>query len=391
MSLEQVIDFFNLGDIPSDKLSEATYFACLKILSESIGKLPLKLMRANSDGGIVKASEHYLYNVVKDHPNPFMSASSFWAAVEYNRNHYGKAYILIKNPFKKNTSLWILPPNQVEIWYDNRKLLSDTPTMWYIYSDTKTGNKYKFSHDEIIHLKSSSSYDGVTSYSVAETLVSTVESAQKAEKLMGRMYDNGFIAKAAVQYTGNLNETGAKEFAKMMTSYARGEYKGGEMFIPIPIGAEIKPLNINFADAQFIEIKKYTALQIASAFGIKPNQINDYEKSSYASAEAQQLAFYVDTLLYILKQYEEELTYKLLSDAEREKGYFFKFNVAVILRADLKTQMESLTAAVAGGVMSPDEARAWLDMAAKGCNDLICNGNMIKVSQAGVAYSKGGE
>lgn len=52
-------------------------------------------------------------------------------------------------------------------------------------------------------------------------------------------------------------------------------------------------------------MKKYSALQIASAFGIKPNQIGDYEKSSYASSEAQQLSFYVDTMLYILKQYEE--------------------------------------------------------------------------------------
>ena len=48
-------------------------------------------------------------------------------------------------------------------------------------------------------------------------------------------------------------------------------------------------------------------MQIASAFGIKPVQINDYSKSSYASSENQNLAFLVDTLLFILKQYEEEL------------------------------------------------------------------------------------
>ena len=45
------------------------------------------------------------------------------------------------------------------------------------------------------------------------------------------------------------------------------------------------------------------------------------KKSSYASAEAQQLSFYVDTLLYILKQYEEELNYKLLSREEIDNGY----------------------------------------------------------------------
>lgn len=387
MTLEQIIDFFNLGGVPKDKLSEATYFACLKILSESIGKLPLKLMQHTADGGVVKASKHYLYNLVKDHPNPFMTSTSFWGAVEYNRNHYGNAYVLIKKPFSSNTSLWILPSEKIEIWYDDKKLLSDVPKLWYIYTDDKTGGKYKYSHEQIMHFKSSTTFDGITALSVAETLVTTVEGAQKAEKLLGKMYENGFVARAAVQYTGNLNEANAAEFAKIMTKFARGEHTGAEAFIPIPLGAEIKPLNINFTDAQFLEIKKYTALQIAAAFGIKPNQINDFEKSSYASAEAQQLAFYVDTLLYILKQYEEELTYKLLSDEERASGLYFKFNVSVILRADLKTQMESLTSAVAGGLMTPDEARAMLDLQSKGCNDLICNGNMIKVSQAGMAYN----
>ena len=66
--------------------------------------------------------------------------------------------------------------------------------------------------------------------------------------------------------------------------------------------------------------------KIAAAFGIKPNQINDYEKSSYANSEMQQLSFYVDTELFILKQYEEELNYKLLTDSEIKEGYFFKFN-----------------------------------------------------------------
>ena len=49
-------------------------------------------------------------------------------------------------------------------------------------------------------------------------------------------------------------------------------------------------------------------------------------KSSYANSEMQQLSFYVDTELFILKQYEEELNYKLLTESEIKEGYFFKFN-----------------------------------------------------------------
>ena len=142
-----------------------------------------------------------------------------------------------------------------------------------------------------------------------------------------------------------------------------------------------------------MELKKYSALQIAAAFGIKPNQINDYEKSSYASSEAQQLAFYVDTLLYIIKQYEEEICNKLLSDEEIANGYYAKFNISVILRADSEKQTQSLKEAVQGSLRTPNEARAMLDLPARPGGDvLLCNGSMMPVQMAGQQYSReGGE
>ena len=151
-----------------------------------------------------------------------------------------------------------------------------------------------------------------------------------------------------------------KHFVAGIENYAKGNLsdKGIENIIPIPLGTTLTPLNVKFADNQFIEVKQYTSLQISSAFGIKPYQIGDYTKSSYASAEAQQLSFYVDTLLYIIKQYEEELTYKLLTPEEIDHGLHFKFNVAVILRADLRTQIETLSTAVNSFIYTPNEARA---------------------------------
>lgn len=62
-------------------------------------------------------------------------------------------------------------------------------------------------------------------------------------------------------------------------------------------------------------------MQIAAAFGVKPNQINDYSKSSYANSELQQLSFYVDTELFVIKQYEEEINYKMLTDEEQDDGF----------------------------------------------------------------------
>lgn len=162
--------------------------------------------------------------------------------------------------------------------------------------------------------------------------------------------------------------------------------------MPIPAGMRVQPLDIKLTDAQFLEIRRYTALQIAGAFGVKPDMINDYSKSSYNSSEAQQLSFYVDTLQFILKQYEDEINYKLLLNREIQDGYFFKFNEKVLLRTDSSTQAEMLAKLVNNGIYTPNEARRKLDLNGVEHGDrLMMNGNYIPIEQVGQQYKKGGD
>ena len=375
-------------DADEEVLSEATYFSCLKILSEAIGKMPLKLLRYNEKNGVVTMRKHYLYKILHDRPNPYMTATSFWSTVEYNRNHWGNAYVWIQGA-GKNLKLWILPSENVEVWYDDAKALADQPDIYYLYS---AGDKlYKFGSEEILHFKSSNSLDGIVGISVQDQLKSTIGGSIKSQKMVNKMYESGFTAKAVLNYTGSLSDANVETLVQNIESYAKGDLKneGVENIIPIPLGFNLTPLNVKLADNQFIEVKQYTSGQIAAAFGIKPYQYNDLTKSSYASAEAQQLSFYVDTLLYIIKQYEEELSYKLLTPTEAEQGLHFKFNVAVILRADLATQIDTLSKGVSNFIYTPNEARAMLDLEAKeGGDKLLGNGASIPVDLAGTQYMK---
>lgn len=389
VELNNLYKFLGINpDTDERVLSEATYFACLKILSEAIGKMPLKLLRYNEKNGVVTMRKHYLYKVLHDRPNPYMTATSFWSTVEYNRNHWGNAYVWIQGA-GKNLKLWILPSENVEVWYDDAKALAEQPNIWYLYS---AGEKvYKFGSEEILHFKSSNSMDGIVGISVQDQLKTTIGGSIKSQKMVNKMYESGFTAKAVLNYTGSLSDANVETLVQNIEGYAKGDLKneGVENIIPIPLGFNLTPLNVKLADNQFIEVKQYTSGQIAAAFGIKPYQYNDLTKSSYASAEAQQLSFYVDTLLYIIKQYEEELSYKLLTPGEIERGFHFKFNVAVILRADLATQIDTLSKGVSNFIYTPNEARAMLDLEAKeGGDKLLGNGASIPVEYAGTQYMK---
>ena len=388
MSLAQLLDFLGVSSTTNaSALSEATYFACLKVLSESIGKLPLKLQQYQEGQGIRVAREHKFYRALNERPNRHMTASVFWGTMELCRLHYGNAYAWIDTRDANRPQLWPLDPKTVQVWYDDACELMDAPDVFYIVS-TKKG-RIALSSEEVLHFKSHQTLDGLVGVSVREQLASTIQGGAKAQKLVNDMYDSGMTAKAVLQYTGSLNDASVKTLVAEVGKYLKGEGKSGkDKLIPLPVGFNLTPLNLKLADSQFIEIKQYTALQIASAFGVKPYQVGDYTKSSYASAEAQQLSFLVDTLLYIVKQYEEEIGYKILTDSEEAGGYHAKFNTGVILRADQQTQINTLSAAVSNFLMTPNEAREKLDLPAKeGGDQLLGNGASIPVQFTGAQYT----
>jgi HK97 family phage portal protein len=395
IELNSLLDFLGVDrELTGDALNEATYFACIKVLSESLGKLPLKLMKHDEDAGVISMRSHPLYYVLHNRPNPYMTSTVFWSTMERCRDHFGNAFALITG-YPTHTQLWVLDPTRVEIWWDNARLLKDVPDIWYKYNG-EDGREYLLSHSEVLHLPTSNTHDGIVGKPVRQQLAETILGGRKSQKLLNKMYETGFTAKAVLQYTSDLNDESAQKYRRLIERYISGNLKseGLENIIPLEYGSTLTPLNMKLSDGQFLETKQYTALQIASAFGIKPMQIGDYSKSSYASAEAQQLDFYISTMLYIIKQYEEELTEKLLTDEDRQNGLHFKFNVSVVLRADQETQMRTLSTAVTNGVYTPNEARRLLDMPDRDGGDrLYVNGNVLPIELVGIQYTRdtGGE
>lgn len=387
--MNDLLNFLGI-DENSDRLQEVTYYTCLKVLSEGLSKLPLALQRVSEDGGIIDMISSPLWQTAKVRPNPYMSPSTFWAVMENNRNHCGNGYAMILRDEKSGSvTLWPMEPSCIRIEIEQGKDLSELTDITYVYTSPNNGQSFRLRSDEVLHVKTSTVFFGLVGLSVQDKLKMSLDGASMSQEMLNKLYKNNFVPKAAVQFdtASMVNEEYESAYLKTLQNYADGKGEGGSSFIPLSPGTNIVPLNIKLTDGQFLELRKYTALQIAAAFGIKPNHLNDYERSSYANSETQQLAFYTDTMLYILKQYEEELNFKLLSQAQREQGYRFKFNIAAVLRGDTKSQLESLSMGVSNGVYTPNEARRNLDLPAlPGGDRIYFNGSNIAVEDAGIQY-----
>lgn len=381
----------NIDDIDitgKNSLQQATVFGCLRILSDTVSKLPIKIYK--KDNGVKKVTDHYLEPLLKLRPNPYMSSSDFWKCVELQRNIYGNSYVAMEFDKKgKVRALYPLDSSQMKIYVDNTGVLGSDNNIWYIYTDN-LGFKHKFMNDEILHFKALT-LDGLAGISVIDRLKHLIENGKSSEKYINNFFKNGLQVKGIVQYVGDLNpkaeETFRTEFERMSSGL-----KNAHRIAMLPIGYQFQPIGQKLVDAQFLENTQLTIRQIASVFGIKMHQLNDLEKATHTNIAEQQREFYIDTLQSILTMYEQELIYKLFLNTEIRKGYYLKFNVDSILRADIKTRYESYRIGVQGGFITPNEVRELEEKEPKeGGDELLVNGNMMPVKIAGEQYKKGSE
>lgn len=384
-----------LGINPKSKaLNEVTYFTCMKMLTETMGKLPLKFYQRTGKGKI-RAEPNKAAQLLMTRPNKIMTPATLWGTVEFNCQHYGNAYVWIQTKYQKAgrfggtiepVAFWVMQSEYVQVFMDDVGVFGDAGQLYYRYSDPKTGKSYTFGQDSVMHFKTWCSTDGILGKSVREMLMDTIGGAEESQTYLNRLYQDGLTASMALQYTGDLDKARRMALQREYNDLLTGAKNAGKV-VAVPVGMTLQPLNIKLADAQFFELKKYTALQIAGAFGIKPNQLNNYEKSSYANSETQQLAFLIDTMAYRLNQYEQEINYKCLTPEEQKNGFFFKFNEKALLRTDAKTQMTNIVSAVTNGLYTVNEGRELLDLAYVDGGDVnMVNGTYTPITQIGAAY-----
>lgn len=379
--------FFGAGNEElGPDMSEITYFTCLKTLAEALGKMPLYLMDEKKN----RVMRHETVPFISFEPNPLETPIQFFTYLEYCRNHYGNAYVFVMRHRGTLQGLYPLDPRMVQIWVNNTDEFTQR-RYYYCYTDRRSGKTYWFDPGDMLHVKSWVTGDGgYAGKSVREILATNMAGAKASQKFLNNLYQKGLTANAVVKYVGDLSKEKQRVLLKKIDEQARDD---GRRMITLPMGYDIQTLDLKLTDSQFYELKKYNALQVAAAFGIQPNQLNDYSKSSYANSAMQSLSFYVQTLLHIITVYEQEFNRKLLTPAEQARGLGFKFNFWMILRGDPTQQADVLQKMVQSAIYSPNEARGKVDMPPCAGGDVhIVNGSYVKLQDIGLAYgAKSGE
>lgn len=354
---KEIFSFENGYDTFSEEIKEATYFSCIKIISESIAKCNLQLKRKTDKGEFVE-TEHYLFDLLRLRPNPCMNAIDCYKSFVALSRHYGIAGLYINRTY--NGKIEGLYPVKIDnVIIDDERMFDYSVKNKVLYTVSIPGiiSYMDCLDNELIILKNFT-FNGIEAKANKTITKESLDSSIRSQNYLNKLFSNGLTNKIAVQLTSQIKEE--SELKKIQEKFNRIYSNTGKIFT-IPAGYEVKPLNLTLADAQFTELRRLTKEEIAMSFHVPLSKLG-WVKENAKSAEQDNLQFLSDCLQVIFQAIEQEMDFKLLTLNERKKGYKIRFNINTMLRTDAKTQAEIINSYVKNGVYDLDTARELLGL-----------------------------
>nr|WP_310615841.1 phage portal protein [Pantoea cypripedii] len=320
-------------------------WACVRLLSESVSTLPLKIYTRQPDGSRKPALNHPAYAVLCRRPNLEMTPSRFMLMVVASICLRGNAFVEKKYVGSKLVSLIpLLPQNMVVKRLDNGNLE-------YTYTENKA--KRVIAVKNIMHIRGFG-LDGVCGMMPMMAGRDVIGSALSVEQSAAKIFENGIQSSGFLSAEQALNDEQRERLRKYMQAFTSSKNAGKIMVLEG--GLKYQNVTMNPEAAQMLESRSFSIEEICRWFRVPPFMVGHTEKqSSWASSlEGMNLQFLTHTLRPLLVNIEQEIA-RCLLDSDDE--VFAEFSVEGLLRADSAGRAAYYTSALQNGWMSRNDVR----------------------------------
>ena len=330
---------------PMKALGVSTVYACVNRVSQSVATIPLKLYRSMPNGGRVEATDHPLFSLLHDSPNPEMTSGDFRRAVQAHLSLRNNGYaMIVRNGLGRVAELWPIDPKDIQI-----RRNEITHAIEYLIMGKQVDTS------KILHIRGLS-VNGLLGLDAVSTARDAIGLAIALQDNASKFFANGSRPGSILEHPGVLGDEAA---GRLRESFER-LYKGSENAYKVAVleeGLKFVSNRTDNKDSQFLESKKQQALEICQVFGIPPHKVGILDHATFSNIEHQNMEYVQDTLLSACSAWEQTLNMKLLTPEERQT-LSFGFVLEGLLRGDVKTRFEGYAIARNWGWLNVDEIRA---------------------------------
>jgi HK97 family phage portal protein len=349
---------------PANAMQIATVYACVRVLAESVGMLPLNLMK-QEEKNKYKDTKNDLYWLMQNGPNDYMTAQEHKELVMVHLGLRGNHYSYInRSSTGKVLELLPLAPHCVE-----PKLRDD----WSVKYEVTFANGVKRTLDakEILHIRLFT-IDGLNGLSPISYGRHAMGLAKATETHGSKLFANAAKPSGGFKTEKALSDD---QFKRLKDQFA--DYSGDNALKNLILegGLEWFQTTMSSEDAQFLETRKYQRSEICGLYRVPPHMIADLEKATFSNIEHQSLDFVQHSLMPYLTRIEQRFDKDLLLS---DKTRYFKFNANALLRGAMKDRAEFYRSLVNLGAFSPNDVREFEDMNPRAEGDIyLTPSNML--------------
>lgn len=282
------------------------FFACLKLIANTIACTPLNIINKNQ-----KNIDEKLQFLLKQKPNSYQTAFDFWQKIIFDLLVFGNAFVRIYKDKKEFIAFENLLPDCVSI---NNDLVG----AYYTYSGGEVVQE--FAQNEIIHFQL---YGGAKPI---DLLISPFNVQGKLDKLLENDALPPILKTPEILLQDNQVEEISKDLVKKLSD------------TPIVLPKDFELLLSNSKsvfDSKFSELKNFTNEEIARFFNIPFGLVGLGGASQPNVLDAQNSQFLRYCINPILRMLENTTENAIFSRNDLMNGYRVKFNRnAIIYQTD---------------------------------------------------------
>tara|TARA_R110000765_G_scaffold234434_3_gene337444 strand:+ start:498 stop:1727 length:1230 start_codon:yes stop_codon:yes gene_type:complete len=325
-------------------LTFSAVWAAIRILSESVAQLPITIHEKQENGDKIVRGDHFLYSLVHNKPNEYMTSYTFMQKIMYDLCISGNSYVrIVRNgsgrPISLETMLW----TDIEIRELDEK---------YYYHNSDTGEALDY--DDMLHFKILS-VDGMIGLSPIDTCANAISWGLGLQQYGNSYFQNGAKVSGVLQTDRQLS---TEAIDRLRNSFDMNYSQIGDAnkTLILEEGLKFTPISLSNEASQFLASRQFSIEEIARIFSVPPHLLRDLSKSSFNNIQEQSREFVQYSLMPYLVMIEQEMTNKLFKKNEKGK-LFIEFNTNALLRGSAKERAEYYRTMLNIGAMSINEIR----------------------------------
>ena len=361
---------------PRNAVQVSTVYACVRVIAETIASLPFGVYEETDDGNR-KATEHQLYRLLHDEPNPEMTSFVMRETMLTHLLLWGNSYSqIIRSGRNKIIALYPLLPDRMEVDRDSKGKLTYTYT-------TAEGLQVKLDPLDVLHIPGLG-FDGIMGYSPIALEKNAIGLGIAAEEYGSRFFQNGARPSGVLTHPNTVKDP--KRLRESWNAAYGGSANGSKVAI-LEESMTFTPISLPNNEAQFLETRKFQVEEICRIFRVPPHLVGNLDRATFSNIEHQSIDFAVHTIRPWLVRIEQAMNRALFADSE--KGHFYvQFNIDGLMRGDYKSRMEGYSIGRQNGWLSANDIRSLENMnpipAEEGGDTYLINGNMVPIGLAGI-------